>query len=72
MTEDLRPFHERMEQCFEQLRAKVESQYGVREMVSAMAVGVGQAWLGGTDSAWHHGGDTGQANAGVGQQGAAG
>lgn len=35
MTEDLRPFHERMEQCFVQLRAKVESQYGVREMVSA-------------------------------------
>lgn len=41
MTEDLRPFHERMEQCFEQLRAKVESQYGVREMVSAM-VGMGR------------------------------
>ncbi|XP_064360000.1 dedicator of cytokinesis protein 2-like [Dromaius novaehollandiae] len=34
VTEDLRPFHERMEQCFAQLRAKVESQYGVREMVS--------------------------------------
>ncbi|PKK17628.1 hypothetical protein A306_00000207, partial [Columba livia] len=33
VTEDLRPFHERMEQCFTQLRAKVESQYGVREMV---------------------------------------
>ncbi|XP_063257401.1 dedicator of cytokinesis protein 2-like [Prinia subflava] len=33
VTEDLRPFHERMEQCFEQLRAKVESQYGVREMM---------------------------------------
>lgn len=41
VTEDLRPFHERMEQCFEQLRAKVESQYGVREMVSAMVWG---AW----------------------------
>lgn len=51
MTEDLRPFHERMEQCFEQLRAKVESQYGVREMVSAM--------MGVTGRAWHHGGDTG-------------
>lgn len=35
VTEDLRPFHERMEQCFGQLRAKVESQYGLREMVSA-------------------------------------
>ncbi|NXW07367.1 DOCK2 protein, partial [Fregetta grallaria] len=33
VTDDLRPFHERMEQCFVQLRAKVESQYGVREMV---------------------------------------
>uniref|UniRef100_A0A8C3KDP7 Dedicator of cytokinesis 2 n=1 Tax=Calidris pygmaea TaxID=425635 RepID=A0A8C3KDP7_9CHAR len=33
VTEDLRPFHERMEQCFVQLRAKVESQYGVREMI---------------------------------------
>ncbi|XP_062488155.1 dedicator of cytokinesis protein 2-like isoform X2 [Pezoporus occidentalis] len=33
VTEDLRPFHERMEQCFGQLRAKVESQYGLREMV---------------------------------------
>uniref|UniRef100_A0A8C3E0E4 Uncharacterized protein n=1 Tax=Corvus moneduloides TaxID=1196302 RepID=A0A8C3E0E4_CORMO len=51
VTEDLRPFHERMEQCFEQLRAKVESQYGMREMVSATAVGMGQARLGGTGSA---------------------
>uniref|UniRef100_A0A8C3LPV5 Dedicator of cytokinesis 2 n=1 Tax=Chrysolophus pictus TaxID=9089 RepID=A0A8C3LPV5_CHRPC len=41
VTEDLRPFHERMEQCFVQLRAKVESQYGVREMVSAGS-GAGQ------------------------------
>ncbi|CAM5142296.1 unnamed protein product [Natator depressus] len=32
VTEDLRPFHERMEQCFVQLRAKVESQYGLREL----------------------------------------
>ncbi|XP_067414947.1 dedicator of cytokinesis protein 1-like [Emydura macquarii macquarii] len=32
VTEDLRPFHERMEQCFLQLRAKVESQYGLREL----------------------------------------
>uniref|UniRef100_A0A8C3KG42 Dedicator of cytokinesis protein 2 n=1 Tax=Calidris pygmaea TaxID=425635 RepID=A0A8C3KG42_9CHAR len=39
VTEDLRPFHERMEQCFVQLRAKVESQYGVREMVSARGDG---------------------------------
>ncbi|XP_069488465.1 dedicator of cytokinesis protein 2-like [Ambystoma mexicanum] len=32
VTDDLRPFHERMEVCFQQLKAKVESQYGVREM----------------------------------------
>ncbi|XP_069061938.1 dedicator of cytokinesis protein 2-like [Pleurodeles waltl] len=32
VTDDLRPFHERMEECFHQLKAKVESQYGVREM----------------------------------------
>ena len=43
VTEDLRPFHERMEQCFVQLRAKVESQYGVREMVSARVVSTVQA-----------------------------
>ena len=43
MTEDLRPFHERMEQCFMQLRAKVESQYGVREMVSARVESTVQA-----------------------------
>uniref|UniRef100_A0A8D0F1Q2 Dedicator of cytokinesis 2 n=1 Tax=Strix occidentalis caurina TaxID=311401 RepID=A0A8D0F1Q2_STROC len=43
VTEDLRPFHERMEQCFVQLRAKVESQYGVREMVSADVASTGQA-----------------------------
>uniref|UniRef100_A0A8C8E8N0 Dedicator of cytokinesis 2 n=1 Tax=Otus sunia TaxID=257818 RepID=A0A8C8E8N0_9STRI len=43
VTEDLRPFHERMEQCFEQLRAKVESQYGVREMVSAGVASAGRA-----------------------------
>lgn len=46
MTEDLRPFHERMEQCFVQLRAKVESQYGVREMVSARVVSMVWAQLG--------------------------
>ncbi|KAJ3588197.1 hypothetical protein NHX12_011791 [Muraenolepis orangiensis] len=32
VTEDLRPFHERMEECFKQLRKKVEKQYGVREL----------------------------------------
>lgn len=34
VTEALRPFHERMEACFKQLREKVEKQYGVRIMVS--------------------------------------
>ncbi|NWI15258.1 DOCK1 protein, partial [Crypturellus soui] len=30
VTEALRPFHERMEACFKQLKEKVEKQYGVR------------------------------------------
>ncbi|MGH0168050.1 UNVERIFIED_CONTAM: hypothetical protein FKN15_057270 [Acipenser sinensis] len=29
---DLRPFHDRMEECFKQLKPKVEKQYGVREL----------------------------------------
>lgn len=33
MTDDLRPFHERMEECFNQLKKKVEKEYGVRELV---------------------------------------
>uniref|UniRef100_A0A673BXW2 Dedicator of cytokinesis 2 n=1 Tax=Sphaeramia orbicularis TaxID=375764 RepID=A0A673BXW2_9TELE len=33
VTDDLRPFHERMEECFKQLRKKVEKEYGVRELV---------------------------------------
>uniref|UniRef100_A0A673BUD9 Dedicator of cytokinesis 2 n=1 Tax=Sphaeramia orbicularis TaxID=375764 RepID=A0A673BUD9_9TELE len=32
VTDDLRPFHERMEECFKQLRKKVEKEYGVREL----------------------------------------
>ncbi|XP_030224801.1 dedicator of cytokinesis 2 [Gadus morhua] len=32
VMEDLRPFHERMEECFKQMRKKVETQYGVREL----------------------------------------
>ncbi|XP_068133503.1 dedicator of cytokinesis protein 2 isoform X2 [Hyperolius riggenbachi] len=32
VTEDLRPFHNRMEECFRNLRMKVEKQYGVREL----------------------------------------
>ncbi|XP_060052998.1 dedicator of cytokinesis protein 2 [Erinaceus europaeus] len=32
VSENLRPFHERMEECFRNLKAKVEKEYGVREM----------------------------------------
>ncbi|KAM8848515.1 dedicator of cytokinesis 2 [Synchiropus picturatus] len=32
VSEDLRPFHERMEECFKQLKKKVEKEYGVREL----------------------------------------
>uniref|UniRef100_A0A7N6AZS8 Dedicator of cytokinesis 1 n=1 Tax=Anabas testudineus TaxID=64144 RepID=A0A7N6AZS8_ANATE len=33
VTEALRPFHDRMEACFKQLREKVEKQYGVKTLV---------------------------------------
>uniref|UniRef100_A0A8C7XUG5 Dedicator of cytokinesis 2 n=1 Tax=Oryzias sinensis TaxID=183150 RepID=A0A8C7XUG5_9TELE len=36
VTDDLRPFHERMEECFKQLKKKVEKEYGVRELVRAL------------------------------------
>uniref|UniRef100_A0A669DWQ3 Dedicator of cytokinesis 2 n=1 Tax=Oreochromis niloticus TaxID=8128 RepID=A0A669DWQ3_ORENI len=32
VTDDLRPFHERMEECFKQLKKKVEKEYGAREL----------------------------------------
>ncbi|KAM3912824.1 dedicator of cytokinesis protein 1 isoform 2-T2 [Leptodactylus fuscus] len=32
VTEALRPFHERMEACFKQLKEKIEKQYGVRTL----------------------------------------
>ncbi|KAI4899910.1 hypothetical protein NFI96_019488, partial [Prochilodus magdalenae] len=32
VTDDLRPFHERMEECFKQLKKKVEKEYGVKEL----------------------------------------
>lgn len=32
VSDSLRPFHERMEECFRHLKAKVEKQYGVREL----------------------------------------
>ncbi|NXR70379.1 DOCK1 protein, partial [Rhadina sibilatrix] len=36
VTEALRPFHERMEACFRQLKDKVEKQYGVRAIPSSL------------------------------------
>ncbi|NXD34514.1 DOCK1 protein, partial [Copsychus sechellarum] len=36
VTEALRPFHERMEACFRQLKDKVEKQYGVRAILPAL------------------------------------
>ncbi|KAM9232799.1 dedicator of cytokinesis protein 1 isoform 7-T7 [Leptosomus discolor] len=36
VTEALRPFHERMEACFRQLKDKVEKQYGVRTVLSSL------------------------------------
>lgn len=35
VTEALRPFHDRLEACFKQLREKVEKQYGVRNLPPA-------------------------------------
>ncbi|XP_035265264.1 dedicator of cytokinesis protein 2 isoform X1 [Anguilla anguilla] len=32
VTDDLRPFHDRMEECFKQLKQKVEREYGTREL----------------------------------------
>uniref|UniRef100_A0A6Q2ZJ11 Dedicator of cytokinesis 2 n=1 Tax=Esox lucius TaxID=8010 RepID=A0A6Q2ZJ11_ESOLU len=32
VTDDLRPFHERMEECFKHMKKKVEKEYGVREL----------------------------------------
>ncbi|XP_068114977.1 dedicator of cytokinesis protein 1 [Hyperolius riggenbachi] len=36
VTEALRPFHERMEACFKQLKEKVEKQYGVRTLSTSL------------------------------------
>uniref|UniRef100_A0A8C3RF31 Dedicator of cytokinesis 1 n=1 Tax=Cyanoderma ruficeps TaxID=181631 RepID=A0A8C3RF31_9PASS len=38
VTEALRPFHERMEACFRQLKDKVEKQYGARAIVSSLSI----------------------------------
>uniref|UniRef100_A0AAY5KT29 Dedicator of cytokinesis 2 n=1 Tax=Esox lucius TaxID=8010 RepID=A0AAY5KT29_ESOLU len=32
VTDDLRPFHERMEECFKHMKKKVEKEYGVRDL----------------------------------------
>uniref|UniRef100_A0A8C3JVT3 Dedicator of cytokinesis 2 n=1 Tax=Calidris pygmaea TaxID=425635 RepID=A0A8C3JVT3_9CHAR len=32
VSDNLRPFHDRMEECFKHLKVKVEKQYGVREL----------------------------------------
>ncbi|XP_070790171.1 dedicator of cytokinesis protein 2 [Pituophis catenifer annectens] len=32
VSDSLRPFHERMEECFRHLKVKVEKQYGIREL----------------------------------------
>jgi hypothetical protein len=47
VTEALRPFHERMEACFKQLKEKVEKQYGVRTMVSGRVHRRVSVWSGG-------------------------
>uniref|UniRef100_A0AAY5KRK3 Dedicator of cytokinesis 2 n=1 Tax=Esox lucius TaxID=8010 RepID=A0AAY5KRK3_ESOLU len=33
VTDDLRPFHERMEECFKHMKKKVEKEYGVRDRI---------------------------------------
>lgn len=38
VSENLRPFHDRMEECFKNLKVKVEKEYGVREMVLVVPV----------------------------------
>lgn len=40
MSDNLRPFHDRMEECFKNLKVKVEKEYGVREMVWVVPVAV--------------------------------
>uniref|UniRef100_A0A8K9UY61 Dedicator of cytokinesis 1 n=1 Tax=Oncorhynchus mykiss TaxID=8022 RepID=A0A8K9UY61_ONCMY len=37
VTEALRPFHDRLEACFKQLREKVEKQYGVKTLVISLS-----------------------------------
>lgn len=46
MSENLRPFHDRMEECFKNLKVKVEKEYGVREMVRGSLAGRGEVGMG--------------------------
>lgn len=50
VSENLRPFHDRMEECFKNLKVKVEKEYGVREMVCVVPVAgrgeTGGVWCG--------------------------
>uniref|UniRef100_A0A672TIG1 Dedicator of cytokinesis 2 n=1 Tax=Strigops habroptila TaxID=2489341 RepID=A0A672TIG1_STRHB len=38
VSDNLRPFHDRMEECFKHLKVKVEKQYGARELVFYAAI----------------------------------
>lgn len=42
VSDNLRPFHDRMEECFKNLKVKVEKEYGVREMVRGSLGGEGR------------------------------
>lgn len=46
VSENLRPFHDRMEECFKSLKVKVEKEYGVREMVRRSPWVAGPRWVG--------------------------
>ncbi|KAB1259387.1 Dedicator of cytokinesis protein 2 [Camelus dromedarius] len=48
VSENLRPFHDRMEECFKNLKVKVEKEYGVREMVRVVPM-AGRGDMGGPD-----------------------
>lgn len=53
MSDNLRPFHDRMEECFKNLKLKVEKEYGVREMVRVGPVaGRGEDTGAGSEGGW--------------------
>uniref|UniRef100_A0A8K9UJB8 Dedicator of cytokinesis 1 n=1 Tax=Oncorhynchus mykiss TaxID=8022 RepID=A0A8K9UJB8_ONCMY len=45
VTEALRPFHDRLEACFKQLREKVEKQYGVKTLVISLSCALSTSLL---------------------------